>query len=151
MDCSPNRRLSRASGFSFIEVLIALSILLVGSVSIISLFTIGVIHQTERRIEQRVLQVTPEIMTFVQEEVDKAPPGRLPKDVKEHPLSLPGYTVDVRWSGNTMAGESAAGVFAHARLRYRGNPLRTLKPIARTRSTLDPTAKSAGDSPREPR
>ena len=126
-------------GFSFIEVIIALSILLVGSVSILSLFSIGVFHQTERRIEQRVQQVTPEIRTIVQEEVDKIPPGRMPKPIKGRELSLRGYTVDIQWTGNRMVGSTVtAGVFAHAVLRYRGNPVRTLKPMALTRSTLNP-------------
>lgn len=129
----------RQHGFSFIEVIIALSILLVGSVSILSLFSIGVFHQTERRIEQRVQQVTPEIRTIVQEEVDKIPPGRMPKTVKGRELSLRGYTVDIQWTANRMVGPNAtAGVFAHAVLRYQGNPVRTLKPMALTRSTLNP-------------
>ena len=127
-------------GFSFIEVIIALSILLVGSVSILSLFSIGVFHQTERRIEQRVQQVTPEIRTIVQEEVDKIPPGRMPKTIKGRELSLRGYTVDIQWTANRMSASSTvtAGVYAHAVLRYRGNPVRTLMPMAMTRSTLNP-------------
>jgi len=133
------RPASPEAGFSFIEVIIALSILLVGSVSILSLFSIGVFHQTERRIEQRVLQVTPEITTIVQEELDKIPPGRMPTAVKARVLSVRGYTVDVKWTANPLVDQQfVAGVMAHAILRYRGNAVRTLKPIPVTRSTLDP-------------
>ena len=138
----PQSSRSTQSGFSFIEVIIALSILVVGSVSILSLFTIGVHHQTERRIEQRVLQVTPEIKTIVQEELDKVPPGRMPKVVKDRQLSVRGYTVDVKWTGNSLIRANVvAGVFAHATLKFRASAVRTLKPIPLTRSTLDPRAK----------
>lgn len=142
-------RVGAQGGFSFIEVIIALSILLVGSVSILSLFSIGVFHQTERRIEQRVQQVTPEIRTIVQEEVDRIPPGHMPKTVKDRDLSIPGYSVDIQWTANTFLGPNATGaVFAHAVLRFRGNPVRTLKPIALTRSTLDPRQTQGANAPR---
>ena len=54
----------RAAGFTFIEVLIALSILVVGSVSILALFTLGVDAQVRRRVEARQAQVRPEIEAF---------------------------------------------------------------------------------------
>ncbi len=134
---------ARQHGFSFIEVIIALSILLVGSVSILSLFSIGVWHQTERRIEERVQQVKQEIETIVQEEVDKLSPGAMPKTVKERQLTLPGYTVNIQWSANPALPQGVnSGVFAHAVLRFRGNPVRTLKPIPVTRSTLNPRPKN---------
>lgn len=137
---APQIRTPGQSGFSFIEVMIALGILLVGSVSIISLFSIGVWHQTERRLEARVLQVTPEIVTIVTEEVDNAAPGRMPSAIKGRSLSIPGYTVDVKWTAKSFVEDSASasGVFAHSVLKFRGQPVRTLMPIPLTRSTLDP-------------
>ncbi|MCP5066458.1 MAG: molybdopterin-dependent oxidoreductase, partial [bacterium] len=53
------------AGFSFIEVLIALSILLVGSLSILSLFAVGVDHMVQRRIEQRTLEAIKALDFFV--------------------------------------------------------------------------------------
>ena len=126
-------------GFSFIEVLIALSILLVGSVSILSLFAIGVHHQVERRIEKRLQQVRPEILAIAQDVVDQGDPLKLPNErsdaTKAIPLSQPGYTVDLRFSANPFHGQ---GLLAHAVIKFRGEPVRVLRPIPVFRSTLTP-------------
>ncbi len=124
-------------GFSFLEVLIAMSILIVGSVSILSLFVIGVHNQVERRIEKRLEEVRPEVMTIVQEAVDTlASDAKLTENtVKGRPLSKRGYTVDVRWTPNPFGGP---GWFAHAVILFRDEPVATLKPIPVTRSTLNP-------------
>ena len=77
-----------SSGFSFIEVLIALSILLVGSVSILSLFMIGVHHQVERRIEKRLQQVRPEVLAIAQDIVDQSDPLKLPNEKNSKTLAI---------------------------------------------------------------
>ena len=132
-------RRTRQSGFSFIEVLIALAILLVGSVSILSLFAIGVHHQVERRIEKRLQQVRPEVLAIAQDIVDKSDPHKLPDEKKLQTtgiaLSQPGYTVDMRFSANPFHGQ---GLLAHAVIKFRGEPVRVLKPIPVFRSTLTP-------------
>ena len=130
------------SGFSFIEVLIALGILLVGSVSILSLFTIGVHHQVERRIEKRLQQVRPEVLAIAQEIVDQGDPLALVDESKVQtkgiPLSQRGYTVDLRFSANPFHGQ---GLLAHAVIKFRGDPVRVLRPIPVFRSTLTPPKK----------
>ena len=146
-----------AAGFSFIEVLIALSILLVGSLSILSLFAVGVDHMVQRRIEQRTLTAIPEVRTIVQELVDQGPPrGGPPKDVKDYPLSLPGYTVDIRFSTKVLQGgpdETGAssqvnlpGINAIATLKNQGRALRVLTPFSVVRSTLEPKAEGEDGS-----
>jgi prepilin-type N-terminal cleavage/methylation domain-containing protein len=126
-------------GFSFIEVLIALAILLVGSVSILSLFAIGVHHQVERRIEKRLQQVRPEILAIAQDIVDQSDPLKLPNEkadgTTDIALSQPGYAVDLRFSANPFHGQ---GVLAHAVIKFRGEPVRVLRPIPVFRSTLTP-------------
>ena len=130
-------RRSLQRGFSFIEVLIALSILLVGSVSILSLFAIGVHHQVERRIEKRLQQVRPEVLAIAQDAVDESDPLKLPNEdkAKSYELSQPGYAVDLRFSANPFHGQ---GVLAHAVIKFRGEPVRVLRPIPVFRSTLTP-------------
>jgi prepilin-type N-terminal cleavage/methylation domain-containing protein len=142
---------SPAAGFSFIEVLIALSILLVGSLSILSLFAVGVDHMVQRRIEQRTLEAIPQVGRIVQDLVNEGPPrGGPPKDVKDYPLSLPGYTVDIRFSTKTIGDEadgnqvSLPGINAIATLKNQGRALRVLTPFSVVRSTLEPKAEGEG-------
>ncbi len=119
MTIAPNTVTTQGQrGFSFLEVLIAMSILIVGSVSILSLFVIGVHHQVERRIEKRLEEVRPEVMTIVQEAVDNLGPDAKLGDgaVKGRELSKRGYTVNVRWTANPFGGP---GWFAHAGYRVK--------------------------------
>jgi len=127
----------REAGFSFIEVLVALSILLVGSLSVLSLFSAGVSMAVKRRLDVRAAQAQREVKTIVQELIDKAPPGRAVQDVKDFPLSQRGYTVDIRF--RTPEG-NIPGVHAVPTLRFQGRPVRVLFPIPGIRSTFDPTA-----------
>lgn len=130
-------RKGREAGFSFIEVLVALSILLVGSLSVLSLFSAGVSMAVKRRLDVRAAQAQREVKTIVQELIDKAPPGRPVQDVKDFPLSQRGYTVDIRF--RTPEG-NIPGVHAVPTLRFQGRPVRVLFPIPGIRSTFDPTA-----------
>ena len=151
----PAAKRADAVGFSFIEVLIALSILLVGSLSILSLFAVGVDHMVQRRIEQRTLEAIPQVARIVQELVDQGSPrGGPPKDVKDYPLTLPGYTVDIRFSTKSLEGESDStgesqqvnlpGINAIATLKNQGRALRVLTPFSVVRSTLEPKAEGEG-------
>lgn len=132
----------RARGFSFIEVMIAMAILVIGAVSILALFSVGVHHQVQRRVEERVAKLRPEVETFVQQAVDTAPLGEKPKNLKETPLSQPGYTMDVVWTAKTHG----SGYNATVTIRAGGAPMKTLGPLPVTRSTLDPRLLPGSDA-----
>ena len=126
----------RAAGFTFIEVLIALSILVVGSVSILALFTLGVDAQVRRRVEARQAQVRPEIEAILQAAVDGTKPGGVPEAIRARPLSVPGYALDVDW---TVHNGPAQTPVAFPFLLYRGQRVRPLGPHPIHRTLLDPT------------
>jgi type II secretory pathway pseudopilin PulG len=126
-----------AAGFSFIEVLIAMGVLIVGSVSVLGLFAIGVNRMVQRRVDARLEQVRPEIDSILQAEVDRMKPGELPQPItpeKPHPLSRRGYALAVNWRPSPWR---TPGVMAHAYLLYQGQKVRTLV-IPLRRSYLDP-------------
>ena len=100
----------RAAGFTFIEVLIALSILVVGSVSILALFTLGVDAQVRRRVEARQAQVRPEIEAILQAAVDGTKPGGVPEAIRARPLSVPGYALDVDWTVHNGPAQTPVAV-----------------------------------------
>lgn len=131
-----------AGGFSFIEVMIAMAILVIGAVSILALFSVGVHHQVQRRVEERVAKLRPEVETFVQQAVDTAPLGEKPKNLKETQLSQPGYTMDVVWT----AKAHGSGYNATVTIRAGGTPMKTLGPLPVTRSTLDPRLLPGSDA-----
>ena len=96
---------SQSGGFSFIEVLIAMSILVVGSVSVLGLFTIGVNRVVQRRVDARLIKVRPEIDSLLQARVDSADPDKGPADVTREsplPLSQRGYALSVTWKSNPL-------------------------------------------------
>ena len=76
----------------------ALGILVVGSVSILSLFTLGVGHQMRRRAVAREVQVRPEVDAILQTAVDNAKPDAPLANLKGVPLSVAGYALDVDWA-----------------------------------------------------
>ncbi|MHC5012261.1 MAG: type IV pilus modification PilV family protein [Planctomycetota bacterium] len=123
------------AGFSFLEVLFALSILLVGSVAVLSLFAIGTHHVVERRIARRVAQVTPEVMTIVQDAVDAVAIDEPPPQIRGYELSQPDYTVDVDFDPTGFGGPR---YHAKAVLLFRGQPVHAFPPIPISRSTFDP-------------
>lgn len=128
--------MKRAAGFTFIEVLISLSILVVGSVSILALFTLGVDAQIRRRVDARQAQVRPEIEALLQASVDATKQGGVPAAVRAAPLSVPGYALDVDWTVDP--GPSQTPV-AFPFLVYRGQRVRALGPHPVQRTLLDPT------------
>ena len=139
---------ARASGFSFLEVMVALAMLLVGCLAILPLFAIGAQHLAARRIESEIRRLRPEVLVIVQEEVDKH--GGLPRDLgaagrKIYPLSLRGYDVQVEWAVSPF-DELGSGVVALAAIRREGRVEQVLKPIPLIRSMFDPASLAAPPS-----
>ena len=127
-----------ARGFTFLEVLIALSILVVGSVAILSLFALGAHEMVQRQIEARIARVTPEVLLLVQDHVDHLKPDETPQPIKARDLSEPDYAVDVEFRPSPFGGprfEAIATILFQGRPLWRGG---VLPPIPVTRSTLDP-------------
>jgi type II secretory pathway pseudopilin PulG len=134
------RPLPGQRGFSFLEVIIAMSVLIVGSVSVIGLFALGVNRMVERRIEARTAQMRPEIDSILQAAFDETGGARLPEEItreKPRALSRRGYALAVKWHGNPH-GSNLPGVMAHAELLYQGQPVNVLIIPLRI-SYLDPS------------
>lgn len=134
---------SQKGGFSFIEVLIAMSILVVGSVSVLGLFTIGVNRVVQRRVDARLIKVRPEIDSLLQTVVDSADPNKGPTDVTREsplPLSQRGYALAVTWKSSPFEGPQ---YWAQVELLYQGKPVRLLSmPVTRSflrAGSLSPT------------
>jgi hypothetical protein len=127
----PSARAER--GFSFLEVLIAMSVLIVGSVSILGLFAIGVNRMVQRRVDARLSQVRPEIDSILQSKVDLAKGDTMPASVtreQAEPLSRRGYALAVEWRSSPF---ETPGYFAHVELLFQGEPVRRLLiPIRRS-------------------
>lgn len=126
-----------ARGFTLLEVLIALGLLLVGGVSILSVFTLAVVHKVERRMETKLDLLRPEARTLAQQAVDKAAAGKSPEALKDVPMSEPGFSVTITFTPSQNEDPSSV---AHARIAYRGQDLARgrLPPMWLYRSTLDP-------------
>lgn len=122
-------------GFSFLEVMIALTILLVGSVAILSLFAIGAQEAVQRKVAARMAQVRPEALSIVQDALDKRKTGELPPPIRDQKLSPRGYTMNVDFRPSRFGGPR---VFAYVVILFRGEPLRVLPPLPLSPSTLDP-------------
>jgi prepilin-type N-terminal cleavage/methylation domain-containing protein len=128
---------SPARGFTLIEVLIAMSLLLVGGVSVLSVFTLAVVHRVERDVEAKVDLLRPEVKTLAQDAVDGAKKGLPPGNLVEVATSQPGFTLSVSFE-KSPNGEPAW--VARPTLSYRGKVLRQgrVPPIWLSRSTFDP-------------
>jgi hypothetical protein len=136
----------RSRGFSLVEVMMALGLLLVGGVSIMSVFTVAVVHRVERELEANVDALRSEVLTAAQDAVDRAAPGKPPQAVGSVPgpggggpaaLSIAGYGVVVTFTQSPNGDPSQV---AHAQIYFRGRPVRAgrLPPIWLRRSTLEP-------------
>ncbi len=125
---------SRDRGFSFIEVLVAMSILVVGSTSVLALFAIGVDRMVERRVEARYQQVRPEIDAILQTRVDATRPGDLPAAIKRADpvlLSRRGYSLAAEFKTSPFKG--APGYLVTVEMLFRGQPVkRELIPLRRS-------------------
>ena len=135
----------RQRGFSFLEVIMALGILVMGSVSVLVLFALGVDAQVRRRIDERERQVRPEIAVILQDAVQQTPPGQTPKPIRDVALSQPGYAVDVDWRLDPFDGSTA---LAYAYLTFRGERVKGVGPKPVVRLTHDPTREVADPSTR---
>ncbi len=123
------------AGFSFLEVLMALSMLLVGSVAILSLFAIGAQHMVQRKIDARLTQVRPEVQVIVQQSLDRKKPGEAPDKISGLELEQPDFSLDVDFQPSPFGGDRYVAL---AVIYFRGSPVRVLPPMFLTRSTLDP-------------
>ena len=145
-------RPTRASaGFSFVEVMIALSMLLVGCLAILPLFALGVQNIAERRVADDLRRVRPEVLVVAQEEVDRSagdPKGLDAGRSKVYPLSLPDYDVRIEWIPSPFHQSGPASITALASVRRRGVVVYALPPISLSRSMLDPATVSGPPAPR---
>ena len=91
-------------GFSFLEVLSALSILLVGSVAILSLFAVGANEALQRKVDARLTEVRPEVQVILQDALDARPAGEIPVAIQDRALSRPDYTLDVEFRPSPFGG-----------------------------------------------
>ena len=127
-------RSNRQAGFTFIEVLLAMTILASFSVLIIGLFAVGVDRMVDRRVEARFQQVRPEIDAILQTRVDEAREGELPPDItREEPvlLSRRGYSLAAKFNSSPFQG--APGFLATVELLFRGQPVkREIIPLRRS-------------------
>ena len=124
-------------GFTLLEVMIALTMLLVGGVSILSVFTLAVTHRIERDIEARLNLVRPESRSMAQEQVDRAKEGEVPKPLTDVVTSQPGFTASATFQ---KSPNGDASWVASVVLSYQGKELRQgrLPPMWLSRSTTDP-------------
>jgi len=107
----------RRRGFTLLEVLIAMALLLVGGVSILAVFTLAVAHRVERDIEAKLDLVRPEVRAMAQEAVDRADKQLPPATMTNVATSQPGFTVSIRFQKSP--NDDPAWVAA-ARIAYRG-------------------------------
>ena len=122
------------AGFTFIEVLLAMTILASFSVLIIGLFAIGVDRMVDRRVEARFQQVRPEIDAILQTRVDSAKEGGLPTEItaaEAVPLSRRGYSLAAKFTSSPFKG--SPGFLATVELLFQGKPVkRELIPLRRS-------------------
>ena len=116
-------------------MLAALSVLLVGSVAILSLFAVGASEALQRKIDARLTEVRPEVQEIVQDAVDARRAGETPANIADRPLSRPDFTLDVEFRPSPYGGPRFVAL---AVILFRGQPVRVLPPIPLSRSTLDP-------------
>jgi prepilin-type N-terminal cleavage/methylation domain-containing protein len=135
------RLCARQRGFSFLEVLVALSMLLVGSVAILSLFAMGTKSLIQRKVEAQADEVRREVYVLLQDALDAEDVGNLPskEQMTDVPLSAPDFTFTANFRPSPFGGDRAVAL---AVLKYRGTPVRALPPIPLTRSTLTPDPES---------
>jgi prepilin-type N-terminal cleavage/methylation domain-containing protein len=130
-------------GFSFLEVLMAMSVLLLGAVAILALFALAVNDLIVRRVESKLDQVRSEVVTLAQDAVDRSAakggsvPEAIPASASDppRPLSAQGYAVRITFE---RAPYSLYGVTALAHLYYQGAVVEIFPPLPITRSTLAP-------------
>ncbi|MDA1194623.1 MAG: prepilin-type N-terminal cleavage/methylation domain-containing protein [Planctomycetota bacterium] len=124
-------RPAKEAGFTFLEVLMAMTILASFSVLIIGLFAIGVDRMVDRRVEARFQQVRPEIDAILQAHLDQSRAGDLPPAIPHTeaiPLSRRGYSLAATFKVSPFQG--APGFVAVVELLFQGQPVkRELLPL----------------------
>lgn len=107
-------------GFTLLEVMIAMALLLVGGVSILSVFTLAVAHRVERDVEAKLDLVRTEARVLAQGAVDAAAADAAPAPLVDAPTSQTGFTVSVRFQ---KSPNGDASWVALARISLRGQEL----------------------------
>lgn len=148
---NPARAPRTAAGFSFIEVMIALVMLLVGCLAILPLFALGVQNLANRRLASDLRRVRSEVLVIAQQEVDGAsglPRGLDSGNRRTYKLSADGYDVQIEWVLKPLEGQ---GVTALAAVRHNGEVVYPMPPIALFPAVLDPTGGTPVPAPATPK
>jgi type II secretory pathway pseudopilin PulG len=131
---------ARQAGFTFIEVLMALSMLLVGSVAILALFAVGTRSLVQRQVDAKINQVKREALLILQGAFDGAEGGGLPEKIEGHELSASDFTLDATFVPSQFGGDRAVAL---AVVRYQGTPVRSFF-VPLVRSVLVPESGGSG-------
>ena len=100
------------------------------------MFAIGAQHAVQRKIDARLAEVRPEVISIVQDTLDQlkptdpAPSGAIVKELSQRDYSLSFTLKPSPFGGPRWV--------AHATILFREEPVRVLPPIPLSRSTLDP-------------
>jgi prepilin-type N-terminal cleavage/methylation domain-containing protein len=112
----------RAGGFTLLEVMIAMALLLIGGVSVLAVFTLAVTHRIERDVEARLDLVRLEALSMAQQAVDSAKPNETPAAiVNQQSPSQPAFSVSTRFVRSPNRDDPAW--VALAKISYRGTPI----------------------------
>jgi prepilin-type N-terminal cleavage/methylation domain-containing protein len=130
-------RVREARGFTLLEVMIAMALLLIGGVSVLAVFTLAVSHRVQRDVESKLDLVRSEALAIAQEAVDTSKPPEPPAPIVNHTTSQPQFTVSARFAKSPNKDDPSW--VALISVSYRGQPLPQgqgdLKPAFLNRST----------------
>src|SRR5512141_497518 len=89
---TPRRRAGRR-GFTLLEVLFAMALLLIGGVCVMSVFTLALVHGVERAVTAKLDLLRPEALTLAQQAVDAAGAGtaKAPQPIRDQEMSQAGF------------------------------------------------------------
>jgi type II secretory pathway pseudopilin PulG len=141
---------ARAGGFTLIEVMIALAMLLVGGVGILAVFAVAAAHVVESKVAEKMGQARYEAEAMAQAAVDAMDPAsKAPLAIRDRPTSVPGYAVSIDFAPSPNGDPAWV---ARIRVSYRGTPTTQglLPPRFVTPSSLDPERGAAGRARRSP-
>jgi prepilin-type N-terminal cleavage/methylation domain-containing protein len=126
-------------GFTLLEVMIAMALLLVGGVSILAVFTLAVEHRIMRDVEAKLDLVRPEAVAMAQEALDTAKPNEPPAAIVQRPSAQPQFAVSARFAPSPVKDDEAW--VALISISYRGSPLPNrqgeIKPVWLRRSFVE--------------
>jgi prepilin-type N-terminal cleavage/methylation domain-containing protein len=126
----------RRQGFTLLEVMIAMALLLVGGISILSVFTLAIAHRVGRDVDAELAQVRDQVRAMAQAQVDAAPKGKPPEPLVDAPTAQTGFTVTIRF---VPSPNGDASWVAQVRIAYRGVELRegTVPPMFLRRNVYE--------------